>query len=114
MYIQDLRACDMLIIIGTSLKVYLLSHHTGLLKEKYFDLNRYPFASLVNMVEDHVPRLLFNLEEAGPFEGVMVNTFPLRFKLAEHPFVCSYAAGPPLHHLTLISFFRKRLGTTEM
>ncbi len=33
---------------------------------------RYPFASLVNLVNDDVPRVLFNMTEVGPFEDVMV------------------------------------------
>eukprot|EP00026_Physarum_polycephalum_P007239 Phypoly_transcript_07297.p1 GENE.Phypoly_transcript_07297~~Phypoly_transcript_07297.p1 ORF type:complete len:550 (+),score=72.44 Phypoly_transcript_07297:113-1651(+) len=49
MYIRDTRECDLLIVMGTSLKVY-------------------PFASLVNMVQDGVPRMLINLKSVGPFE----------------------------------------------
>lgn len=43
---SDLRAADLLIIMGTSLKVQ-------------------PFASLVGLVDDDVPRLLINREEVG-------------------------------------------------
>ncbi|EGG16687.1 ankyrin repeat-containing protein [Cavenderia fasciculata] len=49
--IKDLRKCDLLIIIGTSLSVY-------------------PFASLVNDVQSHVPRILINKDAVGPFRGV--------------------------------------------
>eukprot|EP01127_Copromyxa_protea_P016438 TRINITY_DN4889_c0_g1_i14.p1 TRINITY_DN4889_c0_g1~~TRINITY_DN4889_c0_g1_i14.p1 ORF type:complete len:779 (+),score=128.09 TRINITY_DN4889_c0_g1_i14:40-2337(+) len=45
---DDLKECDLLIVMGTSLKVY-------------------PFAGLVNSVRDDVPRLLFNNEAVGPF-----------------------------------------------
>jgi len=48
MYLNDMRACDLLITIGTSLKVY-------------------PFASLVNLVPHKTPRLFINLQAAGPF-----------------------------------------------
>jgi NAD-dependent deacetylase sirtuin 2 len=51
---QDLRSCDLLIVMGTSLKVY-------------------PFASLVNDVSPTTPRLLFNKNEVGPFVGCAVN-----------------------------------------
>lgn len=51
---QDLRSCDLLIVMGTSLKVY-------------------PFASLVNDVSLSTPRLLFNRNEVGPFVGCAVN-----------------------------------------
>ena len=43
---QDLAACDLLIILGTSLKVQ-------------------PFASLVGLVRENVPRLLINRETVG-------------------------------------------------
>ena len=43
---SDLRECDLLIILGTSLKVH-------------------PFASLVGLVADDVPRLLINREQVG-------------------------------------------------
>jgi len=49
--LRDLKEADLLIVIGTSLKVY-------------------PFAALVNDVSPTTPRLLFNLEEAGPFQGI--------------------------------------------
>jgi len=52
---EDLRLCDLLIVMGTSLKVY-------------------PFAALVNDVSPVTPRLLFNKEEVGPFRGCNVNT----------------------------------------
>ena len=45
----DLRACDLLIILGTSLKVH-------------------PFASLVGLVGEDVPRLLINREQVGTEE----------------------------------------------
>jgi len=45
---EDLSKCDLLIVIGTSLQVY-------------------PFAGLVNMVREDVPRLLFNNEAVGAF-----------------------------------------------
>eukprot|EP01113_Clastostelium_recurvatum_P004065 TRINITY_DN117_c1_g1_i3.p1 TRINITY_DN117_c1_g1~~TRINITY_DN117_c1_g1_i3.p1 ORF type:complete len:759 (+),score=144.66 TRINITY_DN117_c1_g1_i3:158-2434(+) len=48
--LQDMRSCDLLLVLGTSLKVY-------------------PFAALVNDVPDTTPRVLFNLEETGPFQG---------------------------------------------
>eukprot|EP00026_Physarum_polycephalum_P003515 Phypoly_transcript_03528.p1 GENE.Phypoly_transcript_03528~~Phypoly_transcript_03528.p1 ORF type:complete len:745 (+),score=126.62 Phypoly_transcript_03528:64-2298(+) len=51
---KDLRACDELIGMGTSRKVY-------------------PFASLVNDVSSTTPRLLFNKNEVGPFVGCAVN-----------------------------------------
>jgi len=51
---EDLRACDLLIVLGTSLKVY-------------------PFAGLVNDVSSTTPRLLFNKDEVGPFKGCNVN-----------------------------------------
>jgi NAD+-dependent protein deacetylase sirtuin 2 len=51
---KDLRNCDLLIVMGTSLKVY-------------------PFASLVNDVPSTTPRLLFNRDEVGPFMGCAVN-----------------------------------------
>eukprot|EP01112_Ceratiomyxa_fruticulosa_P013194 TRINITY_DN3695_c0_g1_i2.p1 TRINITY_DN3695_c0_g1~~TRINITY_DN3695_c0_g1_i2.p1 ORF type:complete len:733 (+),score=150.04 TRINITY_DN3695_c0_g1_i2:250-2448(+) len=48
--LNDLRDCDLLIVMGTSLKVY-------------------PFAALVNEVSRETPRLLINNEEVGPFKG---------------------------------------------
>lgn len=51
---QDLRAADLLIVMGTSLKVY-------------------PFAALVNDVSTLTPRLLINKDEVGPFVGCAVN-----------------------------------------
>ncbi len=51
---QDLRGCDLLIVMGTSLKVY-------------------PFASLVNDVPATTPRLLINRDEVGPFVDRAVN-----------------------------------------
>ncbi|TPX32368.1 hypothetical protein SmJEL517_g04519 [Synchytrium microbalum] len=42
----DFSQCDLLIVIGTSLQVQ-------------------PFASLINQVPDHIPRLLVNMEEVG-------------------------------------------------
>jgi len=44
----DFKLCDLLIVAGTSLQVY-------------------PFASLVNSVNEKCPRLLFNLEAVGAF-----------------------------------------------
>jgi len=44
----DFEKCDLLIVMGTTLKVY-------------------PFAGLVNSVQPHVPRLLFNTEAVGAF-----------------------------------------------
>ncbi|ORY31583.1 DHS-like NAD/FAD-binding domain-containing protein [Naematelia encephala] len=49
--LKDLDECDLLIVIGTSLQVQ-------------------PFASLVERVGDHVPRLLINREPVGPFEKI--------------------------------------------
>jgi len=43
---SDFPKCDLLIVIGTSLKVH-------------------PFASLVNRVSDDVPRVLINMEKVG-------------------------------------------------
>lgn len=51
---QDLRTADLLIVMGTSLKVY-------------------PFAALVNDVSSITPRLLINRDEVGPFKGRAVN-----------------------------------------
>jgi len=45
---EDFLRCDLLIVMGTSLQVY-------------------PFASLVNSVNFHVPRLLFNKEPVAVF-----------------------------------------------
>jgi NAD-dependent deacetylase sirtuin 2 len=45
----DFGCCDLLIVMGTSLKVY-------------------PFAGLTNQVTNLTPRLLFNLEPVGAFE----------------------------------------------
>eukprot|EP01087_Luapelamoeba_hula_P013817 TRINITY_DN3983_c0_g1_i3.p1 TRINITY_DN3983_c0_g1~~TRINITY_DN3983_c0_g1_i3.p1 ORF type:complete len:301 (+),score=49.50 TRINITY_DN3983_c0_g1_i3:453-1355(+) len=45
---KDFPQCDLLLVIGTSLAVH-------------------PFASLVNMVENTVPRVLINREAVGPF-----------------------------------------------
>lgn len=44
----DLNSCDLLMVMGTSLRVY-------------------PFAGLVNGVSDLTPRVLFNNEAVGPF-----------------------------------------------
>jgi len=44
----EFKKCDCIIVIGTSLKVY-------------------PFAGLVDLVADTVPRLLINQECVGPF-----------------------------------------------
>lgn len=44
----DFKNCDLLIVMGTSLKVY-------------------PFAGLTNQVTNLTPRLLFNAEPVGPF-----------------------------------------------
>ncbi|KAK8853454.1 hypothetical protein IAR55_004161 [Kwoniella newhampshirensis] len=55
--IPDLRACDLLIVIGTSLQVR-------------------PFSSLVDQVPRTCPRLLINREPVGPFEDVPYGTFP--------------------------------------
>jgi len=61
-HLSDLRECDLLIVMGTSLKVY-------------------PFAGLVNSVPDSTPRLLFNNEPVGAFtKGNLV-------KLEENVFV---------------------------
>ena len=49
---QDLAACDLLIILGTSLKVQ-------------------PFASLVGRVASDVPRLLVNRERVGETEPML-------------------------------------------
>ena len=49
----DLHECDLLVILGTSLKVQ-------------------PFASLVGIAPDHVPRLLINREEVGTDEQPLV------------------------------------------
>ena len=82
MFIQDTRQCDLLIIMGTSLKVYLTNPDDScfylyfyfiilfFLFFIFFFLRfvRYPFASLVNMVGDEVPRMLINLKSVGPFE----------------------------------------------
>eukprot|EP01101_Sappina_pedata_P013041 TRINITY_DN934_c0_g1_i2.p2 TRINITY_DN934_c0_g1~~TRINITY_DN934_c0_g1_i2.p2 ORF type:complete len:171 (+),score=37.15 TRINITY_DN934_c0_g1_i2:710-1222(+) len=46
---SDFDGCDLLIVIGTSLKVY-------------------PFAHLVGMTNSGVPRLLINMELVGEFE----------------------------------------------
>jgi NAD+-dependent protein deacetylase sirtuin 2 len=51
---QDLRSCDLLIVMGTSLKVY-------------------PFAALVNDVSPTTPRLLINKDGVGPFKGCEIN-----------------------------------------
>ncbi|XP_072385939.1 NAD-dependent protein deacetylase Sirt2-like isoform X1 [Diabrotica undecimpunctata] len=48
----DYSKCDLLIIIGTSLAVQ-------------------PFASLVDRVEDHVPRILINREKSGHRSSIM-------------------------------------------
>jgi NAD-dependent SIR2 family protein deacetylase len=45
---SDFQSCDLLIVMGTTLKVY-------------------PFASLVSGVSDLTPRVLFNKEAVGPF-----------------------------------------------
>ncbi|KAG8438752.1 hypothetical protein GDO86_005084 [Hymenochirus boettgeri] len=45
---QDFPKADLLIIMGTSLKIY-------------------PFADLVNIVRPNIPRLLINKEKVGPF-----------------------------------------------
>jgi len=44
----DFQQCDLLIVLGTSMKVY-------------------PFAGLVDLVREDVPRLLINRECVGPF-----------------------------------------------
>ncbi len=46
---DDFETCDLLIVMGTSLSVR-------------------PFADLVSMPHDHVPRLLINREVVGPFK----------------------------------------------
>ncbi len=50
-YKNDFRACDLLIVIGTSLQVF-------------------PVASLVNMPPVNTARCLINMERAGPFENI--------------------------------------------
>mmetsp|Transcript_81908 Transcript_81908/g.222333 ORF Transcript_81908/g.222333 Transcript_81908/m.222333 type:complete len:361 (-) Transcript_81908:23-1105(-) len=50
--LRDLQSCDLLVILGTSLKVY-------------------PFAGLVNLVKPGTPRLLLNREEVGEELGLM-------------------------------------------
>ncbi|XP_078489170.1 NAD-dependent protein deacetylase sirtuin-2 [Ciona intestinalis] len=49
---EDFRLCDLLIVMGTSLKVH-------------------PFASLVDGVEDTTPRLLINREKCGESDPLM-------------------------------------------
>lgn len=46
--IEDFQKCDLLLVMGTSLKVY-------------------PFAGLANQVSNMTPRILFNNEAVGPF-----------------------------------------------
>eukprot|EP00727_Mastigamoeba_balamuthi_P011502 m51a1_g6975 putative nad-dependent protein deacetylase sirtuin-2 (505) ;mRNA; r:114231-116089 len=47
---EDMRACDLLLVMGTSLEVY-------------------PFAALVNDVPESTPRVLFNREAVGPWRS---------------------------------------------
>jgi len=54
MRVQDMKQCDLLIVIGTSLVVY-------------------PFAGLVNDVPDTTPRLLINMDAVGPFKAISAN-----------------------------------------
>lgn len=54
MRVQDMKQCDLLIVIGTSLVVY-------------------PFAGLVNDVPDTTPRLLINMDPVGPFRAIASN-----------------------------------------
>jgi NAD-dependent SIR2 family protein deacetylase/ankyrin repeat protein len=56
--LEDLRAADLLIVMGTSLKVY-------------------PFAALANDVRPSVPRLLLNAELVGPFTRDKATDFAL-------------------------------------
>lgn len=55
---SDFRSCDLLITIGTSLKVQ-------------------PFASLIDKVADNVPRLLINLEPVGEIDEFETNSSSL-------------------------------------
>ncbi|KAI9226875.1 MAG: DHS-like NAD/FAD-binding domain-containing protein, partial [Piptocephalis tieghemiana] len=56
---EDFDHCDLLIVMGTSLQVQ-------------------PFASLIDMVPDHTPRLLINLEKCG--EGGRSDGFDFEWK----------------------------------
>jgi hypothetical protein len=56
--LSDFRSCDLLITIGTSLKVQ-------------------PFASLIDKVADDVPRLLINLEPVGEIDEFETNSSSL-------------------------------------
>ncbi|TPX51576.1 hypothetical protein SeMB42_g01861 [Synchytrium endobioticum] len=60
----DFRQCDLLIVIGTSLQVQ-------------------PFASLIDRVPDHVPRLLINLEQVGDY-GSKYEGFDFSHRLQAH------------------------------
>lgn len=61
LHAEDLEACDLLLVLGTSLVVH-------------------PFASLVSRANRKAPRLLVNREPAGTMEGLQ---FGFRFHLKE-------------------------------
>lgn len=78
LHTKDFPKADLLIIMGTSLKVsfnfiFFLSvvkSESHLIFNKDFCFQIEPFASLVNTVRSTVPRLLLNRHAVGPFERV--------------------------------------------
>lgn len=78
LHTKDFPKADLLIIMGTSLKVSfnfililsVVKSESHLIFNKDFCFQIEPFASLVNTVRSTVPRLLLNRHAVGPFERV--------------------------------------------